>query len=85
MNPLSALVRMNKFMARKWRICRMQMIKILAYASANIDFNNPHEVKKLLKGFYLEKGYPEVLDMPVDSIKSIEDLYDWFDELTYKY
>ena len=84
MNPLSALVRMNKFMSRKWRMSRLQMVKLLAFASAKIDFTDMAQLQKLLRGFYLEKGYPEILEMP-ENIKSLEDLMEWLDELTYKY
>lgn len=85
MNPLSAIVRMHKFQSRNWHLSRPQMYKLIAYASKTIDFTNMEQVKKLMLGFYMEKGYPEIQTMPMDKLKSLEDFMDWLDELTYKY
>lgn len=83
LNPLSSIVRMKKFGRRGWSISQLQILKILAFASEAIDFNNAHMVQSLLRGFYLESKYPELMNMPVNEIKNVSELMNYLDTVTF--
>lgn len=68
---------------RKWGIDRLQLFKLLAYASTKINFSDSNKIKEALKGFYLEQNYPEIKDLPDNQLLSLEELFTWLDELSY--